>query len=86
MTHLEKLFEAAAAKAPKFVPPTGSKREQGLEFIRRCKERDLAFEKMALEAEREGDSEGCWIAMAGRAENKRIMDKIQSDVDAMPKT
>ncbi len=42
-------------------------------------ERDQRMEATAIEAEREGDTECCWYAMAVRAENKRFIQKLESE-------
>jgi hypothetical protein len=84
MNNLEQIQRRVESNAT-FTPPTGTRREQGLELLRRCKERDIRLEEQALEAEREGDQDGCWLAMAARAESKRAMDKIQSDLSNEPK-
>jgi hypothetical protein len=40
-------------------------------------ERDKRLESHALAASREGDDEGCWMAMATRAENARFLAKLK---------
>ena len=60
--------------------PTGSLEEVAVELIRRCDERDGRLETVALEAEREGDTDGTWMAMHIRSENKRARDRIESDL------
>lgn len=64
-------------------PPTGTIKEQGLELIRRCDQRDAVLAKRALDAERDGDEECCWMCKAARAENKRMRDKIAADVEKL---
>ncbi len=44
-----------------------------------ARERDQLCETHALEAEREGDTEWCWYAMAIRSENKRFIQKLESE-------
>jgi broad specificity polyphosphatase/5'/3'-nucleotidase SurE len=61
--------------------PTGTRREQGLELLKRCDERETRLAKMAVESERDGDDEFCWIAMAARAENKRLRDNIATELE-----
>lgn len=80
MNNLEQHFKTAAEQ-PALPLPTGTRLEVGMELIRRCQERDIRLEKQALEAERDGDTDGCWLAMATRAQNKRVWDKIQADLD-----
>lgn len=65
---------------PKLPPPTGTRIEQGKELIKRCDDRDKKLEERAIAAERDGDSECCWMCMAARAENKRVREKIANDV------
>ncbi len=82
LNNLEKRT-AEAMKKPTLPMPTGTRKEIGLELIRRCQERDTKLEKVALDAERDGDTDGCWLAMAARAQNKRSWDKIAADVAKM---
>jgi len=65
------------------LPSTGSRAEQAKELIRRCDARDANLEQRALEAERAGDQECCWMNMAARAENKRFRDRLVADLAAM---
>jgi hypothetical protein len=60
-------------------PPTGTRREQGAIILKNCRERDARLQENALACERDGDSEGCWFAMAARAENQRLIDKILAE-------
>jgi hypothetical protein len=60
--------------------PTGTRAQIAEELIRRCKELDKWLETAALDAEREGDTDGCWLAMACRSENKRLMDKVEKQI------
>lgn len=80
MNNLNRHFKTVAGR-PQIPMPTGSRKEVGLKLIQQCRERDARLEQQALEAERDGDVDGCWLAMAARAENKRALDKIQSDLD-----
>ena len=61
--------------------PTGSPTEQGLELIRRCDAREEKLAAEAIAAEREGDYDGTWMAMALRAENARFKARIQADIE-----
>ena len=63
-----------------FVPPTGTRAEQSAELIRRCRERDKKLEAQALECERLGDTDGTWLNMAARAENQRLIERIEADL------
>lgn len=81
LNRLEKLWEEGSSAPPEPMP-TGTREEVGRELLRRCKERDARMEQTALEAEREGDHDGCWIAMASRAENKRFMDRLEADLNS----
>ncbi len=54
------------------------------ETMRQClleiaHERDQRLEATALEAERAGDTDNCWYAMAVRAENKRLIQKLEAE-------
>ena len=79
LNNLEKHYDSARSKSGEKMP-TGTRKQVGEELLRRCQERDARLEKEALTAEREGDQDGCWLAMAARAENKRVMDKITADL------
>lgn len=70
--HLANAIKRTAAASPNAMPMGYA------EVLRRCRERDKRFETQALEAEREGDEDGCWLAMAARAENQRFIDKIEA--------
>lgn len=50
------------------------------ELLARCEERERRFAENAIAAERDGDEQGTWFAMAARAENKRLMDRLKSDI------
>jgi hypothetical protein len=80
--NLDKMFEQPGPPLP---PLTGSRVEQGLELIRRCDARDASLATRAIEAERDGDEECCWACMHLRSENKRVRDKIASDVAEIQK-
>jgi hypothetical protein len=84
LNNLQKHFETAAVLTVAPMP-SGTRRQVGEELVKRCTERDLGFEKQAIEAERDGDADGCWIAMAARAENKRVMEQIKKDLANEPK-
>lgn len=84
LNNLDKHFEKAA-QTPCEPMPQGSRRQVGEELVRRCEARDARLEKQALDAERDGDHDGCWLAMAARATNKRVMDRIKSDLEKEPK-
>lgn len=47
------------------------------ELIKRAEDRDEEWGKSAVEAERKGDSQLCWIYMAHRAENRRFLEKLR---------
>lgn len=79
LNNLEKHFDTIRNQPTKPMP-TGTRRQIGEELLRRCRERDARLERTAIEAEREGDADGCWIAMAARAENQRVIDKITKDL------
>ena len=49
-------------------------------MLKRCAEREAQLAKEAIDAEREGDTEGCWMAMAIRAENTRTKERIERDL------
>lgn len=49
--------------------------------LMRCDERDAHLCKTELELEGDGDSDGCWYAMAARAENKRFREKLVSQIE-----
>ncbi len=82
LNNLDKHLEKAEATAS-FAPPTGTRAEQGAELIRRCRERDKKLEAQALECERAGDADGTWLNMAARAENKRLIERIEADLKNM---
>jgi hypothetical protein len=81
--NIEKMMEKQPSNL--LPPPTGSRIEQGLELVRRCDEREKVLAERAIEAERAGDEECCWMCMASRSENKRIRDKIAGDIQAIQK-
>lgn len=74
MWNLEKSMERAKAE---YQPPTGTKADQIRELLKRCEEIDERCRENALEAEAEGDTEACWLAMATRAENKRFKERLE---------
>jgi hypothetical protein len=79
MWHLDRAFRAAEDRElinPQPVPQTDE------EFLARCQERDARLERDAVEAERDGDTEGAWFAMACRAENRRFMQRVQAHINA----
>lgn len=47
------------------------------ELIERAEQRDRSFEEEALLCENQGDTTGCWLAMASRAENRRFLEKLR---------
>ena len=47
-------------------------------------ERDKRLESHALAASQEGDEEGCWMAMAARAENAHFLAKLRQDHKEKP--
>lgn len=47
------------------------------ELLQRAEARDKRLEQLAIEAERNGDAKKCWMAMEGRAENRRLIAKLQ---------
>ena len=47
------------------------------EFYASTLERDKRLEFHALAASQDGDDEGCWMAMAARAENARFLAKLR---------
>jgi hypothetical protein len=61
-----------------------SKAEAGRELLKRCQDRDAELEQSALEAERAGDHEAAWFAMATRAENRRFMQKLFKELAPKP--
>ena len=75
----EELPKAKAA----YVPPTGTRLEQAMQIMERCKALDASTLANALAAEEDGDAEACWMAMATRAENARFMERLQKDIDTM---
>ena len=50
---------------------------QKYRLLIRTEERDKRLEKHALQASREGDDIGVWLAMAARAENSRLLAKLR---------
>lgn len=72
--------EMEKAKANPLPAPTGSKADQCRSLIRGCEERDATMLENALALEAQGDSEGCWFAMASRAENQRFKERLQRDL------
>ncbi len=51
------------------------------ELMDRLMKRDKDLERLALECERAGDTDGCWLAMATRAENSRLIQRITNDTE-----
>ena len=82
--NLEKTHDEEMAKAKaEFMPPVGTKIEQAREIIRRCEERDKSLLEQALAMEADGDTQGCWFAMAGRANNARFMERVHADLRSL---
>ncbi len=50
------------------------------EVLKIAKERDKRFEEGAILAEREGDTEACWLCMAARRENQRFISMVESRI------
>lgn len=50
------------------------------ELLARCEERERRFAENAIAAERDGDEQGTWFAMAARAENNRLMERLKADI------
>lgn len=48
------------------------------ELLKRCQEREQRFLENALAAERDEDTEAAWFAMAARAENNRLFERLQT--------
>lgn len=79
--NLEKTHAAELAKAKaEYVQPTGTKIDQAREIISRCEARDASMLEQALAMEAAGDEDGCWFAMAGRAENTRFLARMRADL------
>ncbi len=76
MWHLEQELSPSPDLA--LPPVTGSRADQARELLKRCEEREKRFLENAIRAERDGDHEATWFAMAGRAENTRLMDKLKA--------
>lgn len=51
-------------------------------ILERCRQRDKEYERKAIAAERDGDSEGCWFYMALRRENGRLMQRIEGHLQS----
>ena len=49
------------------------------ELLVRCEERERRLAENAIAAERDGDTDAAWFAMAARAENNRLMEKIKRE-------
>ena len=52
---------------------------QKYRLLIRAEQRDKRLEKHALQASREGDDEGVWLAMAARAQNSRLLAKLRQE-------
>lgn len=75
MWNLDKMTQDAADRA--LINPADP-HPSDADLLKRCEEREVRFAENALAAERDGDHEATWFAMAARAENKRLMDKIKA--------
>lgn len=84
LNDLEKLWAEEATKA-KLPAPTGTREEIAVELLRRIDEREERLKKHALEATREGDDDGVWMAMAARAEDRRFRERILRDMPHLRK-
>ena len=76
MWNLDKMMQDAEDRA--LINPADTLDTASI--LKRCEEREARFAENAIDAERDGDSEAAWFAMAARAENKRIMEKIKTDL------
>lgn len=61
--------------------PTGTKEEVGAALILRYEEMDRKAGAEAIQAEREGDTDGTWMCMAARAQFRRFIEKIKADLE-----
>lgn len=59
-----------------------SKAEAATTMLKRAGEREARLLKNAIEAERAGDHEATWFAMAARAENNRFIAKLKAAIKA----
>lgn len=57
--------------------------EVGRELLKRCQDREERFAENAIAAERDGDTEGTWLAMAARAENNRMIERLTRDLKTL---
>lgn len=50
------------------------------ELLNRCRDREQRFLENAIASERDEDTEGAWFAMAARAKNNRLIERLQTDL------
>jgi hypothetical protein len=56
-----------------------------LELLTRALDRSDRLEDLALKASRADDDQGVWLAMAARAENRRLIDALRARLGAAQK-
>lgn len=53
-----------------------------LELLIRALDRSERLERQALDASRAEDDQGVWLAMAARAENRRLIDRLRAALES----
>ena len=75
-------LEALQQRLSKEALETWKPPRNAQEALERALERNQRLTEQAIECERAGDTEGCWFAMATKAENQRLIDRIKQDIES----